>query len=88
MMQPLQNEFVSFLLTNARRDAGQGGGGVGRAGELGLDAVRLHGVLAAAEVGARGRHAHLHAARHVVPPVRHALGNHREIRLTFRGVHS
>jgi hypothetical protein len=76
------------LITNSCRDAGERGRRVGRAGELGLDVVGLYVVLAAAEVGAGGRDPHLHAAGQVVPPVRHALRDHWEVRLAVRRTHA
>ncbi len=78
----------NYLITNSSWDAGERRRRVGRAGELCLDVVGLYVVLAAAEVGAGGRHPHLDAAGQVVPSVRHALRNHREVRLAVRRTHS
>ncbi len=78
----------NYFITNARGDAGERGRRVCRAGELGLDVVGLYVVLAAAEVCAGGRDPHLDTAGQVVPAVRHALRNHREVRLAVRRTHS
>jgi hypothetical protein len=82
-----QSNF-NYLITNSSRDAGERGRRICRAGELCLDVVGLYVVLAAAEVCAGGRDPHLDAAGQVVPAVRHALRDHREVRLAVRRTHS
>ena len=67
-------------------DAGECGGGVGSAGELCLDVVRLDGVLPPAQVLADRRYPRLSAARRVVTSIRHTGGNMGELRLTGCGV--
>ena len=44
---------IFLPLTYSDSDAGEGGGGVGGAAELGLDGVRLRGVAASTQVRTR-----------------------------------
>ena len=73
-------------LTDTLGDARQRGRGVGRAGDVALERVRLGRVLAHAHVLAEVGHVGLLAAGHVVAAVGHAADDGAKVLLALGGV--